>query len=202
MTDFQEELWWQNLEEWIFDESQVVTYKYLAANLNIHVNSAKRMLFTFHDQKKGNNKTKAIYVISGLLDDQMHVKLVTEDDLKQEEKKLKKGLSKHIFALYDSSMKCDLQSALFGEKVNSKKVNDEIIPHRSIQCEKSQSRRPLKIQVPFTAFAYLYARGRINYYALYVNIGQPSGQTRNLTIRSLTGNSTIQTDLSETRTQG
>ena len=56
--DFSEELWWQNLIEWILDEGKIVTFKTLASKQNVHVNMAKKMLATFyqgqHHRKIGN----------------------------------------------------------------------------------------------------------------------------------------------------
>ena len=61
--DHSNELWWQNLEEWILDDSKIVTYKNLACNMDVNVNAAKKMLVQFH---QGNpKKVSAFYLISG-----------------------------------------------------------------------------------------------------------------------------------------
>ena len=42
-----DDMYMENLEEWIFEEEKIVTYKFLSRSLKIHVNVAKQMLFNF-----------------------------------------------------------------------------------------------------------------------------------------------------------
>ena len=117
---YQDELWFQNLEEWIFDESKLVTYKYVAASLKIHVNAAKKMLYTFN--KESSRKTFAIYLVVGSINEECHIRLIADKGIEKEEAKFDKVLSKHVYALgqpsiYDES---DLSGMLhLGFTINS-----------------------------------------------------------------------------------
>ena len=95
--DFSEELWWQNLQEWILDDNKIVTYKNLACNLDVHVNMAKKMLVTFHQGQE--EKVSAFYLISGQTKDGFKIQITAARDMKKVENTFKKVLSKHIFAL-------------------------------------------------------------------------------------------------------
>ena len=99
---YQDELWFQNLEEWIFDESKLVTYKYLAASLKIHVNAAKKMLYTFN--KESSRKTFAVYLVVGSINEECHIRLIADEGIEKEEAKFDKVLSKHVYALGQPSI--------------------------------------------------------------------------------------------------
>ena len=100
--ELKDELWWQNLEEWIFDESKLITYKYLASSLKIHVNVAKKMLFTYN--KESTRKTFAIYLVSGSINGVCHVKLISGKDIEKEESQFDQILTKHVYALGQPSL--------------------------------------------------------------------------------------------------
>jgi hypothetical protein len=93
----EEEMWWQNLEEWVLEDSLMVTYKYLARMINVHVNTAKKMLFTFHDR----GKTEAVFLLAGRMKDGggLHVALVHEDQITEASKDWSKITSKHVFSI-------------------------------------------------------------------------------------------------------
>ena len=50
-----DDMYMENLEEWIFEEEKIVTYKFLSRSLKIHVNVAKQMLFNFVEKKKAKH---------------------------------------------------------------------------------------------------------------------------------------------------
>ena len=61
-------MYMENLEEWIEEEDNVVTYKYISRNLKVHVNVAKQMLFNFVDSRKSSGcKLGVVYLVSGLV---------------------------------------------------------------------------------------------------------------------------------------
>ena len=62
-------MYMENLEEWIEEEDNVVTYKYISRNLKVHVNVAKQMLFNFVDSRKtsGSKQLGVVYLVSGLV---------------------------------------------------------------------------------------------------------------------------------------
>jgi len=138
---YQDELWFQNLEEWIFDESKLVTYKYVAASLKIHVNAAKKMLYTFN--KESSRKTFAIYLVVGSINEECHIRLIADKGIEKEEAKFDKVLSKHVYALGQPSIydENDLSGMLhLGFTINSP---DEILPYRGVLCNKSQKVREM-----------------------------------------------------------
>merc|ERR1711879_769791 len=102
-----EELWWQNLQEWILDDNKIVTYKNLACNLEINVNAAKEMLATFYQDN--TEKVLAFYLIYGQTQNGLKIQMTTDKDLKKVEVSFKKILSKHVFALCKANM--DVSSA-------------------------------------------------------------------------------------------
>ena len=128
---FEEELWWQNLEEWIFDNSKVVTYKYLAASLNVHVNAAKKMLFTYHDKSK--KKTVASYLLAGRKDGGTVITVVPESDLPAQEKNLDSVVSKHVFALSSPIKDQQISNVLS----NPDEGNGGLLEQRGIRCHKA-----------------------------------------------------------------
>ena len=131
--DFGEELWWQNLIQWIIDEGKIVTFKTLAGMLNVHVNMAKKMLATFY-QGPQQDKISAFYLIIGQLENNngLSLQVVAEKDVKRTEASLKKITSKHIFALCRSKMDmstADILQAL--EEIN--RDPNQMIPLRAIK---------------------------------------------------------------------
>ena len=138
--DFSEELWWQNLIEWIIDEGKIVTFKTLAGTLNVHVNMAKKMLATFHQGQK-QEKISAFYWIMGETGNNngLSFKVVAEKDVEKTEASLKKVRSKHIFALCRAKMDmsaADMLQAL--EEVNEKPI--QMIPLRAIKNDEIKLR--------------------------------------------------------------
>jgi len=133
--EFKEELWWQNLEEWIFDESKLISYKYVASSLKIHVNVAKKMLFTYN--KESTRKTFAIYLVSGSINGECHVKLISDKDIEKEESKFDHILSKHVYALGQPSVfdANDLSGMLHLSSINDSP--NDILPYRGVVCDKS-----------------------------------------------------------------
>ena len=134
--DFSEELWWQNLIEWIIDEGKIVTFKTLAGTLNVHVNMAKKMLATFY-QGQQQDKISAFYLIIGQPENNngLSLQVVAEKDVKRTEASLKKITSKHIFALCRSKMDmstADILQAL--EEINQDP--NQMIPLRAIKNRK------------------------------------------------------------------
>ena len=136
---FQDELWWQNLEEWIFDDSMVVTYKNVASSLKVHVNAAKKMLYTFHEES--GRKTFAIYLMAGNIDGECHVRLVADKDIDEYTSKFDQILTKHVYALGQESAydKDNLSGILQLGKENNQLA--DILPYRGIVCDKSLQMR-------------------------------------------------------------
>jgi len=94
----------ENLDEWILEENKVVTYKYLSRSLNVHVNTAKQMLWNFV-QTKGESCKGIVYLVSGQVkasDGDMSrtkVCLVKKEDLEKTSGEMEKVFSQHIYSI-------------------------------------------------------------------------------------------------------
>jgi len=117
-----DDMYMENLEEWVLEDDKVVTYKYLSKNLKVHVNVAKQMLFNFVQSQK--NKLGVVYLLSGLVTcdhgdnsadfgTQQKVVLVKEADLDRVKAKFAEMLSQHIYSVQKSSESVSVTS-LFG----------------------------------------------------------------------------------------
>lgn len=98
-TNLQDELWWQNLDNWIFDDAKIITYKNLSASLKVHVNLAKKMLYSFYAENA--EKLAPSFLLAGNLKNSsmISVKIVTLEQLEAEEKKFAADFTKHLFSL-------------------------------------------------------------------------------------------------------
>ncbi|XP_046853143.1 DNA polymerase delta subunit 3-like [Xenia sp. Carnegie-2017] len=68
-----DEMYLENLKEFVFDEDKIVTYKWLSWTLSVNVNVAKEMLYAFiQQQSKEEDKESsicAVYAVGGLIKD-------------------------------------------------------------------------------------------------------------------------------------
>ena len=62
----EEDMWKENLKEWVYEESKIVTYKWLSKQLSVHVNIAKQMLFDFTQSHLKDGKKTEFCIISFL----------------------------------------------------------------------------------------------------------------------------------------
>jgi len=109
-----DDLYLENLDEWILEEEKVITYKSLSKNLKVHVNVAKQMLFNYV-KTKVDVKLGLVYLVSGLIKDDKYqddeatisttqkVLLVKEKDLVTVKSKFTEILSEHIYSVQKSS---------------------------------------------------------------------------------------------------
>ena len=90
------------IQNWI-DDSKVVTYRTVAYFLDVHVNTAKKMLFTYYNQNEKN--LDAVYWILGKLpqDQGMKASLTTQKKRKLVEKSFDSIISEHLYAIAKSS---------------------------------------------------------------------------------------------------
>ena len=104
----EDDMWKENLKEWIYDESRIVTYKWLSKHLSVHVNIAKQMLFDFiqsHSHDKKHSELEVIYLLAGRLASSpksIKVCLVNGKDLAEKEKEFGSLTSKHVYAVSKS----------------------------------------------------------------------------------------------------
>ena len=90
------------IQNWI-DDSKVVTYRTVAYFLDVHVNTAKMMLFTYYNQNEKN--LDAVYWIFGKLsqDKGMKATLATQKKRKLVEESFDSIISEHLYAIAKSS---------------------------------------------------------------------------------------------------
>lgn len=107
----------QNLQDYIFDESKIVTYKWLSNNLSIHINAAKLLIDKFLSEQKSKNSdvsfVKTFYVSGILKDDNAMVStVVKEENLTSFKEKFQTILSEHVYSIHKSTSSTD-SSTLF-----------------------------------------------------------------------------------------
>ncbi|KAK6195520.1 hypothetical protein SNE40_000932 [Patella caerulea] len=141
-------LFMENLDEFIYDENKIVTYKWLSNTLQIHVNLAKRLLFMFIQQernKKDKDGLKVTYFVAGLSIDSNGVKkhlcsVVSEKDLNVVRSKLSPVTSCHIYSVHKVKLKDT--NALYA--TDFEKIKENIFSatsYSAIKFEKAQQRR-------------------------------------------------------------
>jgi len=98
------QMYMEDLDGWILEENKVVTYKYLSRALDVHVNTAKQMLWSYKESKQGACKG-VVYFVSGLTkgsEDKVaetRVSLVKEEKLKETLDSLDKVFSQHVYSI-------------------------------------------------------------------------------------------------------
>lgn len=131
-----ENLYIQNIEEFVIDENKVVTYKWLSKTLGVHVNTAKQLLYAFATQS-GEAKTAGIkktYLISGVLlnDGGCKVTVVQEDNLQKLKEQFRTITSEHIYSVQKVKNDTALRDLY---KVDSLQKDDSN-PKPAISCSK------------------------------------------------------------------
>ncbi|KAL5004835.1 hypothetical protein ScPMuIL_018291 [Solemya velum] len=103
----------ENLEEYIIDENKIVTYKWLSKTLQVQVNIAKQMLYSFvqHQRNnKDNDSLSVVYFVAGLTkpvsDSQVHkCAVVKEEDLGSYKSTLSVLTSCHVYSVQSVKLK-------------------------------------------------------------------------------------------------
>jgi len=114
MGEVDDHMYYETLSEIVYNDKKIVTFKGLSALLGVHVNVAKRMLYTFYSREKKEGKTiHAIMYLSGILakpsgessgsatDAVMKhsIVLCNDDDLLKTKSTYQKLFSVHIYAI-------------------------------------------------------------------------------------------------------
>ncbi|CAL7935640.1 unnamed protein product [Xylocopa violacea] len=85
---------------YVFDNDKLVTYKWLSKELEVHVNTAKQILWNFWQKYKKEKDFECTLLLMGILhDDGMHVEVVKEKDLQASKEKYIKVISEHIYSI-------------------------------------------------------------------------------------------------------
>ncbi|XP_041805963.1 DNA polymerase delta subunit 3 isoform X1 [Chelmon rostratus] len=106
-----DELYLDNIDEFVNDHNKIVTYKWLSLTLGVHVNIAKQMLFHYldHKRKESSAQLHATYLVSGKFVDngqKSHkVSIVKEDQLEDFKSKMSLIVSVHVYSVQKALLK-------------------------------------------------------------------------------------------------
>ncbi|TRY97883.1 hypothetical protein DNTS_034121 [Danionella cerebrum] len=107
-----DELYLDNIDEFVNDQNKIVTYKWLSLYLGVHVNTSKQMLFHYLEQKRNESSTTplhATYLVSGKCNvngTMCHkVTVVREDKLEAVKAKMDVTISVHVYSVQRANLK-------------------------------------------------------------------------------------------------
>ncbi|XP_061105169.1 DNA polymerase delta subunit 3 isoform X1 [Conger conger] len=107
-----DDLYLDNIDEFVHDHNKIVTYKWLSLTLGVHVNQAKQMLFHYLDQKRkdsSGSRLHATYLVSGkCLENGImghKVAVVREDQLEDVKSKMEATASVHVYSIQKAVLK-------------------------------------------------------------------------------------------------
>ncbi|XP_034559646.1 DNA polymerase delta subunit 3 [Notolabrus celidotus] len=106
-----DELYLDNIDEYVNDHDKIVTYKWLSLTLGVHVNTAKQMLFHYldHKRKESSARLHATYLVSGKFVDNGQtshkVSVVREEQLEDFKSKMSLIVSVHIYSVQKALLK-------------------------------------------------------------------------------------------------
>ncbi|NXC10145.1 DPOD3 polymerase, partial [Orthonyx spaldingii] len=107
-----DELYLENIDEFVTDQNRVVTYKWLSYTLGVHVNQAKQMLYDYVERKRKENlgvQLHVTYLVAGNLLQNGHVchkvAVVREDKLEAMKSKLSTIASVHVYSIQKALLK-------------------------------------------------------------------------------------------------
>ncbi|XP_002730626.1 DNA polymerase delta subunit 3-like [Saccoglossus kowalevskii] len=104
-----DELYLENLQEYVVDENKIVTYKWLSKTLSVHVNQAKQMLYMYV-QKQKKKDLCVTYLVGGEQKDgdglvMKKLSLVRGNQLEATKCSLDKVTSVHIYSIHKCLLK-------------------------------------------------------------------------------------------------
>ncbi|KAJ6664766.1 hypothetical protein lerEdw1_005738 [Lerista edwardsae] len=108
----EDELYLENIDEFVTDQNRIVTYKWLSYTLGVHVNQAKQMLYDYVEKKRKENSGAQLhvtYLLAGNLIQNGHVchkvAVVKEDKLEAMKSKLSTVASVHVYSIQKAMLK-------------------------------------------------------------------------------------------------
>ncbi|KAM6286466.1 DNA polymerase delta subunit 3 isoform 3-T3 [Spheniscus humboldti] len=108
----EDELYLENIDEFVTDQNRIVTYKWLSYTLGVHVNQAKQMLYDYVERKRKENSGAQLhvtYLVAGNLMQNGHVchkvAVVREDKLEAMKSKLDTIASVHVYSIQKALLK-------------------------------------------------------------------------------------------------
>ncbi|XP_004078607.1 DNA polymerase delta subunit 3 isoform X1 [Oryzias latipes] len=106
-----DELYLDNIDEFVNDHNKIVTYKSLSLTLGVHVNTAKQMLYHYleHKRKESSPQLHATYLVTGKFVDNGQtchkVSIVREDQLEDFKSKMSLIVSVHVYSVQKALLK-------------------------------------------------------------------------------------------------
>ncbi|XP_039999887.1 DNA polymerase delta subunit 3 isoform X2 [Xiphias gladius] len=106
-----DELYLDNIDEFVNDHNKIVTYKWLSLTLGVHVNTAKQMLYHYldHKRKESSAQLHATYLVSGKFVDNgltsHKVSVVREEQLEDFKTKMSLIVSVHVYSVQKALLK-------------------------------------------------------------------------------------------------
>ncbi|KAK2872661.1 hypothetical protein QQF64_017708 [Cirrhinus molitorella] len=107
-----DELYLDNIDEYVNDQNKIVTYKWLSLTLGVHVNTAKQMLYHYLQQKRNESSgtsLRATYLVSGKCVENgstcHKVSVVREDKLETVKAKMDVTISVHVYSVQKAELK-------------------------------------------------------------------------------------------------
>ncbi|OWK51503.1 DNA polymerase delta subunit 3 isoform X2 [Lonchura striata] len=143
-----DELYLENIDEFVTDHNRVVTYKWLSYTLGVHVNQAKQMLYDYVERKRKENSGAQLhvtYLVAGNLLQNGHfchkVAVVREDKLEAMKSKLSTIASVHVYSIQKALLKDS--SPLYNTDYDIVKTNlQHCSKFSAIRCAAAVPRTP------------------------------------------------------------
>ncbi|KAK7090602.1 DNA polymerase delta subunit 3-like [Littorina saxatilis] len=140
-----------NIEEFVHDENKIVTCKWLSLTLKIHINQAKRLLYTFlQQQRKKDKELNATYFLAGLSkgdngEVEHRCQVLPEEDLDAAKSQLSSVTSCHVYSIQRANLK-DSNVLYMTDYEGVKENIAECIKYSSIHCQKASQPRAAAVR--------------------------------------------------------
>ncbi|XP_075448886.1 DNA polymerase delta subunit 3 [Ascaphus truei] len=146
-----DELYLENIDEFVTDQNKIVTYKWLSQTLGVHVNQAKQMLFDYVERKRKENLSAQVhvtYLVTGKCIQNGYpfhkVAIVKEEKLEATKAKLELIASVHMYSIQKAVLKDS--GPLFNTDYDIVKNNlQNCNKYSAIQCPEAVLRSPEEI---------------------------------------------------------
>ncbi|XP_039672656.1 DNA polymerase delta subunit 3 isoform X2 [Perca fluviatilis] len=146
-----DELYLDNIDEFVNDHDKIVTYKWLSLTLGVHVNTAKQMLYHYldHKRKESSDPLHATYLVSGKFVDNGQtshkVSVVKEDQLEDVKSKMSLIVSVHVYSVQKALLKDS--GPLYGVDYDAVKDNlKNCSRYSAIRCASAVPRSSVELQ--------------------------------------------------------
>ncbi|KAJ8342813.1 hypothetical protein SKAU_G00327410 [Synaphobranchus kaupii] len=147
-----DDLYLDNIDEFVHDHNKIVTYKWLSLTLGVHVNQAKQMLFHYLDQKRkesSGSRLHATYLVSGKCLEKgsmgHKVAVVREDQLEDVKSKMEVTASVHVYSIQKAVLKDS--GPLYSTDYDAVKDNlKNCSKYSAIRCTSAVPMSPAELQ--------------------------------------------------------